>query len=140
MRPIERGSVMLAAPAGRARERGGGSVVLSTHRSVGTYHGWAISQRLPGFEFTPMLLGKIASFVVEGPERQLTVFAFMYPLLASWADGALDEERLMADAVRTIQGAVEGDRLGSQRDLTFEYHAGRYIEVDHPAWWIPTAP
>lgn len=114
--------------------------MFSTHRQVAIYQGNTIYQRLPGFEFTPILLGKIASYIVQAPDGQCTVFAFMYPLLAAWAGDAIDEGRLLADAVRTIERAIAAPRLGIRRDFTYEYHADRYAEVEQPAWWIPTAP
>ena len=114
--------------------------MLPTHRQIKTYQGCTIYQRLPGFEFTPMLLGKIASYVMRDPEGRLTVFAFMYGLLALEQRDAIDEEQLLAAAVQTIEDAVDAARLASRRDFTFEYQGGHFVEADQPAWWIPTAP
>lgn len=114
--------------------------MLPTHRQVATHHGCAIYQRLPGFEFTPVLLGKIASYVVRNAQGQFTVFAFMYPLLALEQDIDIEEDTLLATAVQTIEEAIDGMRLGGKRDVTFEFQGGQYVEVDRPAWWIPTAP
>ncbi|HEX7103011.1 MAG TPA: hypothetical protein VF201_10255 [Nitrolancea sp.] len=109
--------------------------MLATHQLVETHNGHEIWQRQPGFEFTPVMLGKIASFVVRAPDGQFSVFAFMYPLLAS-LEGDFQEERLLNEAVRLIEHATKQISAPHQQDLTFEYHEAAWVEVYDPRWWI----
>lgn len=113
--------------------------MLATHRLATTYRGYAIYQRDPGFEFTPMLLGKIASFLVTWPENQVLVCAFMYALLDTPAGEAGTEPVLLARAVETIQAWLDSHEPRHRAEITFELRGGRYEEVIAPRWWIPTS-
>jgi len=112
--------------------------VLPTHKHVKTHLGCQISQRLPGFEFTPMMLGKIASFIATTAGGEITVFAFMYSLLQQLEGEAIDEDVLLADAVSTIEDKIAAGGIGHHQERTFEYRADTYVEVTNPPWWIPS--
>ena len=112
--------------------------MLPTHRRVETYNGYEIQQRQPGFEFTPVMLGNIASFIAQGPEGNFSVFAFMYSMLASLEGVEIREERLLDDAVRVIEGAIDRASIAHRQELTFEYHDNTWVEVSEPRWWIRT--
>ena len=116
-----------------------GDTMLPTHRQVATYRDHTIYQRQPGFEYTPIMLAKVASYLVLAPGDQITVFAFLYSLLAPLEGEAIEEERLLTEAVAVIRRRIETG-LSSDRDLTYEYRDGRYLEVAQPRWWIPTRP
>jgi len=111
--------------------------VLPTHRLVATRDGHEVYQRQPGFEFTPMLLGRIASFLVRWGDDGLAVYAFMVPLLEA---GAVDEERLLGEARRLIERRIAAGGPGDREERTFEYRGDRYVEVAEPRWWIGTWP
>ncbi len=113
--------------------------MLATHRLVTTYRDYAIYQRDPGFEFTPMLLGKVASFLVTWPENQVLVCAFMYALLDTLAGETSDETVLLARAIETITAWLDDHEPHHRAELTFELRDGRYEEVAAPRWWIPTS-
>lgn len=112
--------------------------MLPTHEHVASYRGYEIYLRRPGFEFTPMMLGKIASFLVRGPDRSLAVFAFMYSMLAALDGEQVEEDRLLDQAVQAIRVAIDDGDFADRREFTFEYRDGRYGSVVDPAWWIRT--
>lgn len=114
--------------------------MLPTHQHVATYNGYEVHQRQPGFEFTPMTLGKIASFIVQEPDGSITVLAFMYSMLASLGDPLIREDRLTEQAIQTIEGAIDRGGFAAHQDVTFEYHDGTWDEVSNPRWWISTSP
>jgi len=114
--------------------------VLETHELVETCNGYEIYRRKPGFEFTPISLGKIASFIVRGPGGSVTVAAFMYSMPAALEDEKIQEAGLLKDAVHIIEDVIDREEVTRRRDLTFEYHGGAWIEVSGPRWWISTAP
>lgn len=109
--------------------------MLSTHRLVRTYRGHEIYLRDPGFEFTPVMLGKVASFLVAWAEG-LAAFAFMYPLLAQVQEQDFSEERLLERAVELIELWIEEDRLQNRSEVTFEYRGGAFVEASDPRWWV----
>ena len=113
--------------------------MLHTHRQVATHHGAAIHQRQPGFEYTPIMLAKVASYLVQAPDGSLTVFAFLYSLLEGVGGAVVDEAGLLAQAVAVIGQELDAG-IGSGEDHTYEYHGGRFVAVEQPRWWIPTRP
>ena len=110
--------------------------MLATHRYVTTHNGWTIYLRQPGFEFTPVTLAKIASYIVQNDTGSWTVFAFMYSLLLELEGVSLEEEKLLETAVETIQNYLDEEKLRHRDEVTFEYRAGAYVEVIAPRWWI----
>jgi len=112
--------------------------MLTTHRHVATHDGYEIWQRQPGFEFTPVMLGKIASFIARAPDGRYAVFAFMYSMLANLDGADLREDRLLDEAIRVIEHAIDQSPIGHQPDRTFEYHDAAWVEVRDPRWWIST--
>lgn len=113
--------------------------MLKTHKFVIAHSEHEIYQRLPGFEFTPTMLAKIASYLVRAPHGQITVFAFLYSLLLEATGQSVDEGRLLADAVDVIRQSIDAGRLEAV-DYTYEYRGGEFVIVDHPRWWIPMWP
>lgn len=112
--------------------------MLPTHRHVASHGGYEIHQRQPGFEFTPGLLGKIASFLLRGPDGRLANVAFMYSFLALIDDSTIQEDQLLATAVETINGVIDQGLITDHFEATFEYHNSAWQEVRDPRWWIPT--
>jgi hypothetical protein len=96
-----------------------------------------IRRRRPGFEFTPMLLGKIGSYLVFDGSGSCAVFAFMYRFGTLRAEPEPDEEHLALMAVDTIKHALDEAERVVGADRTFELHGGRWNEVERPGWWIP---
>jgi hypothetical protein len=113
--------------------------MLVTHEQVGTRRGHVIYQRKPGFEFTPVLLGKIASFLIQLPDGSVAGAAFMYPLLTAALDD-VREERLLAGALQRVEELIEQHEVQPYQDRTFELHSQGWVEVDQPRWWISTMP
>ena len=111
------------------------SAMLPTHRRVATHRGHAIYQRQPGFEYTPVMLGKIASFVVTWAGGD-AVCAFMYSLLDALGGASPDEAALLAAAVRAIKARIDTDALAPRTDATYEYRDGAFVEFRDPRWWI----
>ncbi len=112
--------------------------MLPTHRQVGEHRDVRIYQRMPGFEYTPIVLAKIASYVVYLSNGQISVFAFLYSLLAEPL-GRVNEDQLLREAVEVIQRAIDADAV-PREDATYEYHDGRFVAVERPRWWIPVRP
>lgn len=112
--------------------------MLPTHRRVAEHKGYTIYQRDPGFEFTPVMLAKVASHIVQGEDGRWTVFAFMYSLLSQLDNPYIDEESLLDAAVGTITERIDSGALEHRAELTFEYRFGVFIEVIAPRWWITT--
>jgi hypothetical protein len=111
--------------------------MLPTHREIGTHAGWTIYQRMPGFEFTPVTLGKIASYLLRSAGGETAVVAFMYSLLAALDGDRADEEALLADAVETIRQRLVASAPPNRSDTTFERRGDAWVEVAPPRWWIP---
>ena len=112
--------------------------MLPTHRHIASHGGYEIHQRQPGFEFTPGLLGKIASFLLRGTDGRLANVAFMYSFLVLIDDPTIQEEQLLAMAVETINGLIDQQVITDQYEATFEYREGSWVEINNPRWWIPT--
>ncbi len=112
--------------------------MLPTHERIAAYHGHEIYLRQPGFEFTPMLLGKIASCLVHGPRGEVASIAAMYSLLLLAGDQAPSEVRLLADLVHLIERLIDEGVIVDRYEATLEYRAGRWVAVDDPRWWMPT--
>jgi hypothetical protein len=110
--------------------------MLPTHQHVRTHNGYEIYQRKPGFEFTPITLGKIASFIVRDNDGSVAVFAFMYSMLTALEGESIDEDKLSADAVVMIQKYIDAGRAGNHQESAFEYKHGAYVEAISPRWWI----
>ena len=111
--------------------------MLPTHRPVATSQGATIFQRQPGFEYTPVLLGRIASFLVQRDDGQWVAVAVLVPFLDGRRPVARDDAALLAQAVRRIEALLETGRLWARPDWTFVYRDGDYVEVVDPPWWIP---
>jgi hypothetical protein len=109
--------------------------VLPTHRLIRTYRGHEIYLRQPGFEFTPVMLGKVASFLV-GWTDGLAVFAFMYPMLAQVEEQDFSEERLLQQAAELIELWIDEERIQNRSEFTFEYRGGAFVEASDPRWWV----
>jgi hypothetical protein len=112
--------------------------MLPTHAQIASHGGYEIHQRQPGFEFTPSLLGKIASFLLRDPDGRLASVAFMYSFLIQLDDPTTHEERLLAEALETIKGTIDQQMVTDRYEATFEYRDGTWVEVSDPRWWIPT--
>lgn len=101
------------------------------------WRGYEILRRKPGFEFTPVLLGKISSDLVIDDSGSLGAFAFMYRFRTPRREPEADETQLAQMAVDVMKQAVDApDRLVGA-DHTFELRDGRWTEVERPAWWVP---
>lgn len=107
---------------------------------VERWRGYQVLRRLPGFEFTPVLLGKIASYVVADDSGASSVFAFMYRFGSVRGEAEPDEGRLHRMAVEVIKRAAAASESLPQVDRTFELQDGAWSEVRRPAWWIPYFP
>ena len=112
--------------------------MLPTHEHVEDYRGHAIHRRKPGFEYTPILLGRIASFLVRGPGDRLAVFAFMVPLLRDGAGEATGDDALLAAATGIIRATIDRGADTARSEATYEYRDGGYTPVADPRWWIAT--
>ena len=110
--------------------------MLPTHHEVETHAGWTIYQRMPGFEFTPITLGKIASYILRRGD-EAAVVAVMYSLLAEIDGEPVDEAALLADAVETIRRRLDVNHPPDRSDTTFERRGGAWVEVPPPRWWVP---
>ena len=114
----------------------GRNVMLPTHQYITTHNGYEIYQRKPGFEFTPITLGEIASYIVRGEGGSVAVAAFMYSMLIALEGKSIDEDKILAHAVATIRGYIDAGRTGNHEELTFAYNHGTFVEVSSPRWWV----
>src|SRR2546422_9315555 len=104
-------------------------VTLPTHRLLRDYGGHAIYLRNPGFEFTPVTLRKIASFVVAGTNKTLAVFAFAYSMLDGLEGGGIEEDPLLAEALAVIKKRIDAGEIEHNRDYIYELQDGAFVEV-----------
>lgn len=111
--------------------------MLPTHEHLGDYRGYALYRRQPGLEYPPILLGRIASFLVRGPDDRRAVFAFMVPLLGDAPGGVATDSARLDAAADVIRATIDRGALRDHLELTFAYRAGRYIAVTAPRWWVP---
>lgn len=112
--------------------------MLDTHREVATHKGYTIYQRDPGFEYTPVMLAKVASFIAQHEDGQWTVFAFMYSLLLKMDNPYIEDDALLESAIGTIVESIDGREIAHLAERTFEYRYGVFVEVIAPRWWITT--
>ncbi len=104
---------------------------------IAEHAGHQILRRKPGFEFTPMLLGKISSLIVRPPTGGFAVFAFMFPLLNSQGDlAAADEPHLANEALSITRLAIEQNSATHGRQMAYEWQGDRWQEVFNPSWWV----
>jgi hypothetical protein len=97
-----------------------------------------VLRRRPGFEFTPVLLGKISPLIVRPPTGGWAVFTFMFPLLTRKGDPTDEDESHLTTAPDTITRlAIDEGRAINSAELTYEWRDGGWREVLHPAWWLP---
>lgn len=132
---------MEGGPAARSLEPEAGSV--GNMRGDGMFElierwdGYEIRRRMPGFEFTPVLLGKISSYLVFDTSGSSGAFAFMYRFSTLRREAEPDEAYLAQMAVETIKQAIQAPQRVADTDRTFELRDGRWTEVERPAWWVP---
>ncbi len=105
---------------------------------VANHRGYRIDRRRPGFEFTPMLLGKVSAYIAYRPGERPTIFAFMYrfPEVLPPPRPSFDEGKLAAAAVRTIQELIDQGFAIDGTERTFELRGGEWVEVAEARWWI----
>ncbi len=107
---------------------------------VRTHRGHVIRRREPGFEFTPMLLGKISAYLVVPPQADPAVFAFMFPFPElDRRPAPLDEGRLADLALSRITAAIDDGAVIPGQQRTYELRGEIWQEVEAPRWWISTA-
>ncbi len=113
--------------------------MLPTHELRETHSGFAIYLRRPGFEFTPVTLRRIASFLCSGPDGAIVVFAFSYSMLDFIGVTSFPDEQLLEQALEVIRSVLGRDAAEPFREHTYELVAGTYTAVEKPAWWIGAA-
>lgn len=113
--------------------------MLDTHRHVKDHGEFEVFLRDPGWEFTPVMLGKVASFIVRRDDGEWALFAFMYSMLLQLDGIDTDESKLLNQALETIAGTLDSDAWTPRVERTFEYRPDCFTEVEDPHWWTPTA-
>lgn len=114
--------------------------MLPTHEYIEEHHGFTVYRRKPGFEFTPMTLGKIASFLIVGPKGTVAVAAFFYSMLDALENGdgndVMDEAFLLEEARQQVEDEIARGSAHHRADLTFEWRTGAWTAIAAPRWWI----
>ncbi len=105
---------------------------------VKEYGGHRIERRPPGFEFTPVLLGKITTYVAARPDGALAIFAFMYSFLVTGGPDT-DEDDLARRALDVIQAAIDSGSASGGSEHTYVLELDEWREVSKPAWWVSVA-
>jgi hypothetical protein len=127
---------VLVAPLGAVLGWVARTALLPSHTLVKTCEDCEIYLRKPGFEFTPVSLRKIASFIVRRHDGAIAVFAFSYSMLDFLDDDGGGEPALLDSAVRVIEDVIHERRLEGERDYTYESKSGSFSAVTNPAWWL----
>lgn len=104
---------------------------------IDRWDGCEIRRRTPGFEFTPVLLGKISAYVVFDRSGSSSAFAFMYRFRSLRRESEPDEAILAEMAVDVIKQAIDASDRVVGIDRTFELRDGGWAEVEQPGWWVP---
>lgn len=106
---------------------------------VANHRGYRIERRKPGFEFTPVLLGKVSAYIAHRPGERAGVFAFMYrfPEVLPPPRPSFDEGKLAAAAIRTIQELIDLGAVIDGSERTFELGDSGWVEVGDARWWVP---
>ncbi len=112
--------------------------MLETHREFARHGSHTLYLRDPGFEFTPVMLAKVASFIVRDDAGSWTLCAFMYSLLAALDGVDIDEAALLDAAAGEIITRIDNQTLVHRGELTFEHRDGAFVEVLAPRWWVTT--
>ncbi len=110
--------------------------MLPTHKFIKTYKGAEIYLRNPGFEFTPMSLRRIASFICSTLEGQLAVLAFSYSMLDFTNVAELPDAELLQEATGVIQDLIDGGAIEDRQEYTYEFRGAGFQQVRDPRWWI----
>ncbi len=95
------------------------------------YSGHQLLRRLPGFEFTPMLLAKISSLIVLRPSGGRAVFAFMYPLLTR------EVRPTDADEFRSGHRSFDGHSTSDRRRPRYSRGRAEHRDPDTRACFFP---
>ncbi|MFI5387370.1 MAG: hypothetical protein ACHQ50_14770 [Fimbriimonadales bacterium] len=109
--------------------------MLPTHRLVKTYKEAEIYLRNPGFEFTPMSLRKIASFICSTIDQR-AVFAFSYSMLDFTNVEDLPDMKLLEEATGVIQDFIDERPIEDRQEYTYELRGTGFQPVRNPKWWI----
>ena len=96
---------------------------------VKEFGGHRIERRAPGFEFTPVLLGKITTYFVVLPDTGAAVFAFMYSFLLTGRPDP-DEEDLARLALEVVEDAITTGKAAAGTDHTYELDTAGWQPVD----------
>jgi hypothetical protein len=110
--------------------------LLPTHRLVKTYKEAEIYLRNPGFEFTPMSLRRIASFICSTLDDQRAVLAFSYSMLDFMDVGELPDVALLEEATGVIQDLIDKGAIEDRQEYTYELGGAGFQPVPNPKWWI----
>jgi hypothetical protein len=102
---------------------------------VKEFRGHRIERRAPGFEFTPVLLGKITTYFVVLPDKEAAVFAFMYSFLITGRTDP-DEEELARLALDVVEAAITAGAARGRSEHTHELDAAGWQPVADAKWWI----
>ena len=98
--------------------------------------GFDIELRGKGFLQLPNAFGKVASFWVVNPERELrSIFAFGYSMLDAFAYTVPPEDVLVSEAIEKIKEYIKNDAVDDLHEYTFEYKDGQFIYDEHVPWW-----
>jgi len=97
--------------------------------------GHRIERRAPGFEFTPVLLGKITTYFVVLADGGAAVFAFMYSFFVTGTSDP-DEDELARMALEVVEAAVTTGAAKAGSDHMYELDATGWHLVADPKWWI----
>jgi hypothetical protein len=112
------------------------STLLPTHRLIKTYKGAEIYLRNPGFEFTPMSMRKIASFICSTLEDQRAVLAFSYSMLDFTNVEELPDAALLEEATGVIQSLIDEGGIEDRQEYTYELRGAGFQPVRNPKWWV----
>lgn len=111
--------------------------MLENYQRRATHRDYEIYLRSPGFEFTPMGLQKIASFLIQDSSGGVTVAAFAYSVLAL-LETRISEDLLLSQAIELLEGVIEDGQVRDRQDSTYEYRNGAFVTVTKPPWWLPS--
>lgn len=113
--------------------------MIPPHQFIKRYNNFELYLRMPGFEPIPNAFAKVASFILKG-EKITALFAFAYSGLDSIANLSDTEIKLLNDAIKIIQKAIDEGKIINNNEYTYEYKNNTFFIVQDPKWWIKTSP
>lgn len=98
------------------------------------YKNYQIEPWSNGFQIVPGTITSISSFVIKTENFGCGV-AFAMGMLERMANPHISEEDVQSGVKKTLENLIDSDKIKNLEEYTFEFHSGKFVQVDNPSWW-----